>query len=109
MWGDQDVKLKLLRKGILTRINAPMVRTIFDVCSDKLETATRVHLENYFHRSVQRDVEALGFCNNKFPIIYYYLFLKHKVSYYFCLLTLPSSDSLKLLRNEKRFKTENVT
>lgn len=25
MWGDKDVKIKLLRKGILTRIHAPMV------------------------------------------------------------------------------------
>ena len=28
VWGEKDLRLKLLRKGILTRIYAPMVRTV---------------------------------------------------------------------------------
>lgn len=34
VWGDKDVKIKLLRKGILTRINAPMVRVLFNVLAE---------------------------------------------------------------------------
>lgn len=50
MWGDKDVKIKLLKKGILTRINAPKVRILFDVCTDKLERVNlfieTVHFEH---------------------------------------------------------------
>jgi hypothetical protein len=28
VWGDKDIKMKLLRKGVLTRIYAPMVSMI---------------------------------------------------------------------------------
>ena len=31
MWGDKDVKMKLLRKGVLTRIYAPMVSMILQI------------------------------------------------------------------------------
>ena len=31
MWGDKDVKMKLLRKGVLTRIYAPMVSMILQL------------------------------------------------------------------------------
>lgn len=35
VWGDKDLRLKLLRKGILTRIYAPMVRMAIGILENK--------------------------------------------------------------------------
>ena len=35
IWGEKDLRLKLLKKGILTRIYAPMVRIVISIFNNK--------------------------------------------------------------------------
>lgn len=70
VWGDKDLKLKLLRKGILTRIYSPMVRkvmfllTLYIKCNQQIEIEWILFVKARQINRIHLKVVEITICNH---------------------------------------------